>query len=153
VQYLAAQFSLASPHTITGVQGWMRVEVGGDLAFVIYGDDGDDVPDQTAELFSTTLTLSGGLTDPPNWEGPDSGLDWTLTTGTYWLAFEVRNSSFFFGQMPFPSTFPLGNEATLTEGSTPNYFADDNNDIGIRIFGEPVPEPSTLVLLAGGLAG
>ena len=146
-QWLAAEFSISQPYIITDVQGWMHnIDALGTATAAIY-TDGGEIPG--TELFSASF--SG--TPTVDWYGP-SGLSWSLAAGTYWVAFEVRPGDTFYGAMPTPSGSPLANEAAVTGNSNGLYIVQDDLDMGVRIQADPVsvPEPSTLLLLAGGLA-
>ena len=76
---------------------------------------------------------------------------WSLDAGTYWVSFEVRpGENDYNGSMPFSAPNPLINEARWQDGT---WISADNHDIGVRIEGDPVPEPATMLLLGSGLAG
>lgn len=148
-QWLAAEFSLASSHTLTSVEGWLREDTGGTVTAVIYGDGGL-VPDTSSELFSQVFSVPSP--DPSevsfsSWHGV-TGVSWALTPGDYWAAFEVRSDNTYSGAMPFDAPFPTVHEASRTDPD-PNYVNVDNLDFGLRIHGDPsvIPEPSSLILL------
>ena len=152
-QWLAAKFTITELVTISSIEGWMNVGGAGDLDIAIY-TDGGEVPG--LELFRATGNFSQEI--PATWRGL-SGLTWNLLPSTYWVAFEVVNSSTFFGSMPPPSQFPLGDEAfycTSPFCTFPNaYNPADTLELGVRIQGttEAVADPaSSMSLLALSIA-
>jgi len=120
------------------------------LTLAIYADGGE-VPDGSRELFSKTFSVGAG--NSYDWYGL-SDLTWTLSPGTYWVAFEVRPGDSYSGLMASGAPNPLPNAAYVPSGFY-GYLANDSLKLGIRIEENPapVPEPATIFLLSPGLLG
>ena len=156
-QWLAAEFSLDQDYFITDLQGWIYNgdQTGNMFTISIYGDGGD-VPDINNLIYSNGATISGTNLQS-NWEGyhiPSGpwGPGLELAQGDYWVSFELRTVNYnnpYSGYMSHPSTNPLMNEAFAYNGT---WYSSDL-DIGVRINGASVPEPTSMVLLGTGLAG
>jgi hypothetical protein len=169
-QWLAGEFSTSNAWRITRVEGWMvpsGVErFGGPVRINLLSDSGHLPSDP---LFSTITSIPG--VGPTGWYG-QSGLNWTIRPGTFWLSFEALSHTSsgpaFSGTtfaMSGTTARPLANRASAQLLSECNFrerscwpWALDNSiDLGVRIFAEPaastspVPEPSTVLLLLGGL--
>jgi hypothetical protein len=169
-QWLAGEFSASHAWRITSVEGWIvpsGVErFGGPLRIGLLRDGGD-IPSEP--LFSTVTSVPG--VGPAGWYG-QSGLNWTIQTGSFWVSFEALAhtssgpafSGTSFG-MSGTTAAPLPNQASTQSVSDCNFrnrscwpwVPDNSIDLGVRIFAEPaastspVPEPSTVLLLLGGL--
>lgn len=167
--WLAAEFSTASAWRITSVEGWIvpsGVErFGGPLRINLLSDGGN-IP--STPLFSTSTHIPG--VGPAGWYG-QSGLNWMVQPGSYWVSFEALAhassgpafSGATFG-MSGTTAAPLANQASALLASECNFrerscwpWTPNNGlDIGVRIFAEPaamspVPEPSTVLFLLTGL--
>lgn len=159
-QWLASEFSIDSTYTLTDIHGFMRTNYSGTplteayLTLAIYGDGGA-VPNMGNELYNQAFSVQ--TDDTGNWYGL-SGLDWTLSQGSYWLAFEVREGQDFAGAMHYSSPNPLENEAfwTVNYSTDPTYISQ-GLDIGVRIQSNiaVVPEPvsSALFIIGGATLG
>ena len=151
-QSLAAEFTVAGTYVVTSILGWIDVFTPGAFDVALYADGGE-VPG--SELYRiTTMHLSAtGLAD---WRGA-SALSWTITPGTYWVAFEATSFS---GYFPSPAPSPLVNEALRCNAAhcPGTYSPLDSLDLGIRIVGDelgsvPVPEPASMAFLCFGVIG
>jgi hypothetical protein len=150
-QWLAEKIFLPQAYTITQVQGiigailsWGGRQYDGDIRAAIRSDIGA-IPGNI--LFSQIFTSSTpGI---KTWQGPTS-LSWTLSAGTYWLAFEVESSSTFLGVMesnptiagigPDPMPDPLhfyGSAAT--DGIGTSYHENGLFNIAIKVYGDLCP--------------
>jgi hypothetical protein len=151
-QWVAGQFTLADAHTINTIEGYIQpfLFLGNAFTVAVYAEEGADVPG--TELFSGSATYTSALEE--DWAGL-SGLSWFLPAGTYWASFEIRPSQTFAGSMRTSAPSHLANGAFFFP---PVWFPEDNLTIGVRITADagpepaPVPEPSTIGLLAVGLA-
>jgi hypothetical protein len=168
-QWLAAEFSTSSAWHITGIEGWIipsGIErLGGPFRISLLGDGGD-VP--SAPLFSTVTDAPG--VGAAGWYG-QSGLNWTIQPGSYWVSVEAlahtssgaasSGTTFF---MSGGTAAPLANEAfaqllsdcDFRERSCWPWTADDDIDLGVRVFAEPagpVPEPSSMLLVGTAILG
>lgn len=97
------------------------------------------------ELFSARAVYNGG-------EGfyGVSNVNWAVSAGEYFAAFETRQGDTFSGFAPRPSPNPLGIEAFRTING---YLRLDEADLGIRIddnLAASVPEPSTWAMIIVG---
>jgi hypothetical protein len=145
--YYAAEFTLDQDSTITSIEGSMSVGTPGSLRVVIY-DDGGDIPGTSLYHKDFSLLTKDSA---PTWHGT-SELNWTLSSGTYWVAFEVPNPGFWAWMWTHPLK-PLGNEAYWNNWGT-GYASNDSFDMGVRIDGGAlVPLPPTVLLLGSGLLG
>jgi hypothetical protein len=140
--YDTVQFTLAQPSTITSIEGWFNVSLAGDITFKIYNDAGF-VPGNST-LFSQSGSFAVDQTY--DWRGV-SGLNWSLGSGTYWVAFEAEPG--FYGTMSRPSVSPLPYEANFSQND-PGYVSN-YSPIGVRIDGYAVPLPGVVLLLGAGL--
>jgi hypothetical protein len=164
-QWLAAEFSTSGAWRITSVEGWAVPSgvdrFGGPLRISLLSDGGNIPSDP---LFSTVTHVPG--VGPAGWYG-QSGLNWTIGPGSYWVSFEALAhtasgpafSGATFGMSGTTAT-PLANQAfarllsdcNFRQRSCWSWTPDSGIDLGVRVFAEPVPEPGTLLLLGTGLA-
>ena len=144
-QWVAAEFSITDPYSVTDVHAWIGSVTGGTATAALYTDSGG-IPG--TELFSSAFTVAAGVND---WYG-QSGLDWGVTAGTYWVAFEVRPEN----SLPhgvFPAFFPEPLDTyAINFGS--GYLLEEDAAFGVRVLGTvaAIPEPETYAMLLAGLA-
>ncbi|MCP4113292.1 MAG: PEP-CTERM sorting domain-containing protein [Desulfobacteraceae bacterium] len=161
-QWVAGEFTISDDYTITGLTSIMQAGWGNSddiTATAVIYTDGGDIPG--SELYSALFTVSS-ITD---WYGV-SDVSWELTSGTYWVAFEVREeaecddiyddpSCYRFIRATESAANPLANYA-VNPLWNPDYLNSSNTGFSLRIEGEETsatPEPSTILLLAAGLMG
>ncbi|MCP3875361.1 MAG: hypothetical protein GY699_19680 [Desulfobacteraceae bacterium] len=150
----AVEFTIDVDYTITDIEtqvDWL-FGMNGQFTAVLY-TDGGDVPGtqlQSAKIIADNASFA--------WVGTDTiipNLNWDITAGTYWVAFEVRSGEGdgFDGDIATNTLFPLVNEAFSNGG--PYMINDSITNIAVRISGTPksVPIPSTLGLISLGLLG
>lgn len=140
--FQSGKFTTAAA-TITDVQGFIGGQVAG-FDVVLYSDGGS-IP--KAQLFRTGVTSTGF----EEFQGA-SNLNWKVTAGSYWVAFEPIGSntvSALFGYMSVESTpHPLSSYAYSQYGIYHNYTG---YNVGVRVLGNfGVPEPASWVLMIGG---
>ena len=139
-QSLAGKFSTGAA-TITDVLGFINGNAGGTFHVALYTGAGAT---PGTELLSTTATFSG----TEGFEGA-SGLNWTVASGDYFAAFEVRPGDTLVGGMSFSNTpNPL---SAYAFSSQETYFASQL-DFGVRVLRDVggVPEPASWALLIAG---
>lgn len=153
-QWLAKEFSLNNKYNITGVEGYISTNVlsniGGTFSISIYSNGGN-IPG--IELFSTEATSTFGESFN-HWQGTHD-LDWNLSSGNYWMTFEVREGQTFFGTMTNSNDFDLSLESEaywkeIEGGWNPTTFSIGGK--GIRIYGDvsPIPLPPAVILFSTG---
>jgi hypothetical protein len=156
-QFLAARFTVATPDTISSVQGWMNWAYGGGMTFSVETDF-QGLPG--ARLYSVSVLLPATVLNVPDWRGT-GGLNWQLQTGDYWLVFEDmrRDGS---GSMPGGAPSPLAGYAS-SPGVVPGdeWMHANTLNFGVRINTTPapptlpplnaVPEPAVAWTLLAGL--
>jgi hypothetical protein len=141
-QWLAAEFTLAEATSLTSVEGWMRAYTGTPHATVAIYADGGNVPAESPLYLSTPFAVRGA-----GWYGV-GGVHWPLSAGTWWVAFQAHEG---WAVMPVLPTSPLVNEVySLDTGAS---WSPLDLNLGVRIEGEPMPEPSTMLLVGSGLLG
>jgi len=134
LQWVAVEFEVTEPATITRIDAWMLVSRAGSLDLSLYSDGGE-VPGEV--LFRSSGFVNSGSA---GWRGLSS-LNWTVEPGTYWIGFEPRSDGAVVrmdGALPFPSKRPLLNGALVDLESEPLAYieADGVAEMGVRIFAE-----------------
>ncbi len=165
-QQFAMEFDLNQSYLITDIESFIirNSSSGGPQTYhiAIYSDGGE-VPNVNNELFATVVSSPLQINDGYQWDGAN-GLAWNLSAGTYWVGFEPRESALdtFRGFIAGPSPNPLQDYAFRLHTGGPFddiYLESDASAVSLRIQGEPasdqnvVPEPVTMFLLGGGMAG
>jgi hypothetical protein len=153
-EWVAAEFSTLTTWRITSVEGWIVPRgiprLGGPLRMSILSDGGNIPSDP---LFSTITNIPGVA--PAGWFG-QSGLNWVIQRGSFWLSFEPLAETSF--GMSGTTRAPLAHEANALLASDCDFHLracwpwtpDLDMDLGVRINAEavaPTPEPASLLLL------
>ena len=142
-QFIAGQFTTVSSYTISSVEGWMADSTAGAFGTVVIYENEGGLPG--TELYSAVFEGAGSNAQ---WLGADS-LSWSLSAGTYWAAFEVRDGQNLNALMPVGVASPLANYALATP--TIDYFTFNTNSLGFRL--AAVPIPGAAWLFGSGLLG
>jgi hypothetical protein len=134
----AGVFSISSLTTISEIQGFMQVGGAGTLAVSLHaGSPAGPL------LFSAHRAVVTSPSYP--FEGVGiSGLNWTVTAGTYAVTFGSPDG--FMASMPWGAPTPLGEE---WQGFNGNWSRFDQMNLGVRV--SAVPEVAPHALLCGGL--
>ena len=146
--WLAGQFTLNKPFTLTEIKTYLTPRYAGAVTVAVY--EGGDVPQLGSSLFSDTFQgMDNGQT---SWYGL-SNLNWTLSSGTYWVAFEAREKDNYYSTLPSDVPSPLDAYASYNPSLSAQYILSSNPDFnfGIKIIGNPVPIPSAVWLLGSGI--
>jgi hypothetical protein len=138
-QFLAGEFTVAAPFTISSMEAWVAISTPG-LVLVRISSDGGDVPGD--ELFAGIF--NSGDDSSPHWELFDvDGFNWSLPAGTYWVALEPFDGGLE-GAMPDGAPNRLANYAFNAGGNggwlNPTLFGDQRS-MGFRINGEATALP------------
>jgi hypothetical protein len=141
-QWLGGRFSTTENYSITSVEGYMWGYSWGanTLKAAIYTDKAN-LPG--TELYSMEFTFNGNTLNTSDWHGA-SGLNWSLTSGNYWVVFEgTSDLEGGFGYMTNTATAPL--EEALAHFGTWGHVTAPLN-LSLRVLGDkhqnpPVPQP------------
>jgi hypothetical protein len=137
-QFLAVEFYLDSTYTITDVEGWIyhydAQNQASHITFIIYGDGGN-IPDVNNELYNQVVTLSSDIA--PRWHGL-TNLNWSLSSGEYWLAFEVRQPELLDNAMPEFAPNPQEHEAYYNGGNVNFGYLPVSLGYGVRMQGHSI---------------
>lgn len=148
LQWLAGGFTLNDNSLITGIEGWIGLDAG-DLTMAIYSDSGN-LPG--SKLYSAAFHADRDF----NWYGLDN-LNWLLSAGNYWIAFEVDPSQSYSGGMTGGAPNPMAREAINPISYGTGWEQYGPMHLGVRITGSSstttVPEPEPLALLGIGALG
>jgi hypothetical protein len=157
-QWLSSEFSVDEELRITNIDGYLHGYSDQQLTISLYSDGGE-IPGK--QLFSTKIATDSYT----GWQGA-SGLQWDVSSGTYWISFEVRPGDNYAGSLFNTYLRPLENEAFYSRsygwvdgvyGLSYHWSEADHLNLALRISAEPsptpVPLPPSIVLLAFGLSG
>jgi hypothetical protein len=150
-QWMAAEIDIRKDVNLTKIQGWIVERSFDDHSF---GSGNVTVSLYKPGISTQGYSIPGTLMysadvyvpnyTPLGWTGP-SGLSWNLTPGAYWVTYEVHAGSRFWGFMPTGSSLtPLPVEWRNPPPAQWFKLSGDNNQIGVRVFGDyvsNVPEP------------
>ncbi len=144
-QYLALQFAVGTKTTITGIEGWMSLDAGGQ-GIVSVRSNHSGLPGSA--LFSTLFSAPQTNTNWPiahsEWFGA-LDLNWMLNAGTYWVAFETDTAQLggAVGGFYLPTVSSATNEAIGGDGEA---WRTPILPLGIGVRVSAVPAPPTLLL-------
>lgn len=156
-QSVAGQFTVTEDLSINTLEGFFDPNANptaGTIDAVVYLDNAGSV-DPVGELFRIAFSLpSLSTTSDSGWYGA-TGLDLSLTAGSYWLAFEVANENDALTIMPGGAPNPLFAYALNGDGT--NGWSPLGVTVGMRSEGTipsaHMPEPASMILFGSGLVG
>jgi hypothetical protein len=136
----AGLFSLDQSYFLTDINLYLTPYYDGIVTVSIY--PGDVVPVVGSELLSDTfLGTTGG---PTGWYGI-SELNWEVSSGSYWVAFEAREKDYYYSTLPSAAPSPMDAYACYNP-SLGGWNLTGNVGIGMRISGEVVPLPISVTV-------
>lgn len=150
-QWMGVRFVLDNSYQITDIKSYFYAPTNnpGTLTVVLYNEI-SGVPG--AALYSKEFTIQSSYTK--DWHSV-SELDWLVSSGNYWLTYEVREGQTFSGALEFPAPTPLvtaiKNDFGYSDWTVLNGLGFG---FGLFVAGDPVssvPEPETLALLGLGM--
>ncbi|MBU1194160.1 MAG: VPLPA-CTERM sorting domain-containing protein [Proteobacteria bacterium] len=160
-QWLAGQFTLDKGYDIYEMQGYLAVNVQGEVLITIYEDSNGRPGDF---VFSKTFMSEDGNSSFYGWQGT-SGYAGHLDAGTYWIAFGAPDNSIFEGGMGTSNLISpimdaeayranMGGELGWSDWQVaPLDYPDFGFGVYARIEGSPVPVPGAIWLLGSGIIG
>ncbi len=148
-QYFAGQFTTDLNYTVSDVSAFFSSSSAGDLTLGIYNNSSDNVG---TAVFEQSFSVAANST--AGWYGL-SGLNWSLASGTYWIAL-IPDSVFggiHYGNAPSPlDDYVLGSTFAPAGWRSNDGTRYDQLELGFRIEEHTVPTPAPLALLGLGLA-
>jgi len=153
-QWLAGEFTLTQDWLITDVEGFIQDHLlnnSGSLSAVIYSNGSNNLPGTILYSDSFTVNDTGGF-PIDHWYGVH-GVNWNLTAGNYWVAFETHDGQTYGGGMPYQPPHPLANYAIQNSGTGGYLPLGNDAGLGVRISAVPTPIPGAWFLLMSGMIG
>ena len=151
-QSVALQFSVSDYYDITSIQGFLWQQATGTLTLALY-DNVNETPG--SQIYSSSFQATDIASAQSGWRGSwagVSGINWTVSPGKYWAAFEVRNGQTYEGALEFPAPIPLPAAVNNSAwGQWTNIGSGGGG--GLLVSGNlvPVPEINTNIMLLIGL--
>lgn len=128
----AGRFTLDQSYSLTDISYYLTPLYPGTVTVAIYAGTG--VPVVGTELFKETFR--GASSGSTNWYGI-SGISWTLSPGTYWLAFEARGKDNYYSVLPSEVPFPMEAVAAYRPWQG-GYVLETPEGFGVRVSGKGV---------------
>lgn len=158
--WIAERFTVSASTQIDSIAAYLLssdtsgADIGKTFTIALYGNStvaGSSLPalnfglPSQGQLFQTTATYTAD-----GWNGV-SGLNWTVTAGSYWVALEggADSNSALFLQAPTGAQ-PTAEAVAYFDGSGTRYKATGLSDsFGLQV--TAVPEPSSIALVLSGM--
>jgi len=160
VDWIAEKFSVTGTTQIDSIAAYLLSNDAGDVGktftIALYANNGSNLPalnfaaDSQGQMYQTTATYSGS-----GWNSV-SGLNWTVSAGSYWVALEAGSSANnVFGLVaPVGAPTPAQAVAFFPDASTQQYMAGFTSDtFGLQVTAVPEPSSYALMLTSLGLLG
>lgn len=148
-QSLGAGFSITDSYRITDISSYFYTVTAGTLTASLYADN-FGLPGNQLYSQSFLITSTSGV---KSWAGV-SDLDWLVSSGNYWLTYEVLNGQTFNGALEFPAVRPL---QMIFKNDLPNewnYLGTVNDSFALVVSGDsisPVPIPGSYGMMLTGI--
>jgi hypothetical protein len=151
-QWVGIRINLPGSYNITDIKSffWIPSSSYGTLTASLYSESAG-LPG--SQLYTQEFSISNSALESPNegWFGVN-GINWVISSGSYWLTYEVRDFQTFIGavEFPAPSLLPIA----IKNDSFIDWTVLSGHGFGLIVEGDlivSIPEPKTYALLLAGI--